>query len=66
MANYLRPMKHCAPLPPKKNKKIKVVNYKYQINNIRSSIDPFMITALLHSSGTFVSGYNTLSRKMTS
>jgi hypothetical protein len=32
------------PLPSQKNKKIKVVNYKYQINNIMSSIDPFMIT----------------------
>jgi len=31
-------------------------------------IDPFMITvhAVLHSSGTFVSGNNTLSCKMTS
>jgi hypothetical protein len=30
-----------------------------------SIIDPFMITEVLHSSGTFVSGNNTLSRKMT-
>jgi hypothetical protein len=28
-------------------------------------IEPFTITAVLHSSGTFVSGNNTLSRKMT-
>jgi len=28
-------------------------------------IDPFTITAVLHSSGTFVSGNNTISGKMT-
>jgi hypothetical protein len=31
-----------------------------------TDIDPFMITAVLHSSGTFVSGNNTLCLKMMS
>jgi hypothetical protein len=33
---------------------------------MKRSIDPFMITAVLRWSGTFVSVYNTLSRKMMS